>query len=89
MVKVSVTIDGLSVDVQVPESSVEAIQKTATNIDQQVKELKAQYGLNTDQALILIAVKTHLEKEELEKNLEEYVNFVKSIIGDIKKVVNE
>lgn len=89
MVKATVKVDGLSVDVQVPQEMIQQIQEASGKIQEDIKNLKTRYGLNTEQSLLLTLVTTYIEKSELEKQLEEYSQFIKSILGDIKNIIDD
>ncbi len=89
LVRVTVEVEGLSVDVQVPPQMVPQIQEVSQKIKQEIKNLKDKYGLNTEQAILLTTITTFIENIELQKNLEEYAQFIQSVLGDIKNIVNE
>ncbi len=89
MVKATVKVDGLSVDVQVPQEMMQQIQEASRKIQEDIKNLKTRYGLSTEQSLLLTLVTTYIEKSELEKQLEEYSQFIKSILGDIKNIIDD
>ncbi|NPA34445.1 MAG: cell division protein ZapA [Chlorobi bacterium] len=89
LVKVTVEVDNLSVEVQVPQQMMKQIEETAQQIKQEIKNLREKYGLSTEQALLLITITTIIEKKELEKNLEEYSQFIQSVLKDIKNIVND
>ena len=89
MVKATVKVDGLSVDVQVPQEMIQQIQEASGKIQEDIKNLKTRYGLNTEQSLLLTLVTTYIEKSELEKQLEEYSQFIKSMLGDIKNIIDD